>query len=1109
MSQPSPRYAFADAAVRTHSTNVSHTKSATRTSRQALQHPSSTRPPQSRQDEPDSKSQHTTPDNNQDDTGSWWMEAVDPHSGQHYYYHAVTKETSWQVPPSPSSVASSSCSLSSSVVAAAGVGPTTHARLPPSLLVPYSSAPPQHSHPQWDETTSLDSSSSVFDGVATSSQASATAGGAGPSNQKRWLPSGWGAKHHPKNLNNNANNNNNHNSMPNPAGRRYLLRDNQQEQDGDDDDDISSGLDFNMELPYSTTRLQSVSPHPREDASVPRRTPTPSKAAAKDQQPKSKSKASTRPPPRRTQSHVLAAALLHQQQPQEQSRGGPRRPPLHSLLSVDGSTSVSSMTETTQGDTTTQDFLLGDATAMTTQNVLSSLPFCGVAPPPPPPPPPPKSNNKSRRKRTTNKNHTTSRSPPTPTTSVTSKNQTSSTQPATTNFVEQNSDLLFWNKDDVESSIMIYQDDEDSNDTRSRNDRDYYYHHQGETGSVEQLQDEPDEHDHPDYDDDDEASSALTASWPGRKATKQNKRKQKKYYHKRGKHNSSKHDQNRTAESSSTPHNATSPYFFSFLSPSFSLFGWGNPTTTTTMASSTTSNSSTMSRTSKRGQGIRLRSLSPTDSRNDTPPTTAALVSSPQALLRQHERPIAVDLADPVTVPEDYYGINESVWTTSTTLPSSTTNGASGKAWWRRPCWSNSTRTLSERLGWAGWSGNYQDNNNDYYQQEHALSRQRQARFWLLGFLVVALCTTLIVLSIVFFANPNGNDPDNLQSVTDGGLGTEWEELAEDFSVIQLSVANVTAETPLDCTVALEGSDLALLVMAENQNASTPFSLVVRTCPANRLCLLVRTKGQVLSTTNGSSFSSSSWIPLARSYHGHAWEAYTSPSRVPLNCNPQTCTIALTDPTIDNNKDSLTTTVPIGGGATRQRRSLSAIHPDESWYFAVTLRKLPWEDNPLQRRRDEYARFLEQGTFGTTRADLRDLLERHEIKSDGLAGESASLTESDIQLQVMAEWIGEQMTTVPPTLHREFYRRHATARFASSSPTGTVTHPCQAGTTYRKFALVEPHTLKTLELSTSSDGQYRLLSIDGTVLTVLPTTLPIRFHTSPNNAQSLIFRDGR
>lgn len=176
--------------------------------------------------------------------------------------------------------------------------------------------------------------------------------------------------------------------------------------------------------------------------------------------------------------------------------------------------------------------------------------------------------------------------------------------------------------------------------------------------------------------------------------------------------------------------------------------------------------------------------------------------------------------------------------------------------------------------------------------------------------------------------------------------------------------------------------------------------------------------------------SDSSLKPLARSYNAMNWEASAGANAgLQFLCDKGSCFVNL------------------------------PVLPAGSRYQITTFKA------PSYTVDDQVARFLEQATFGPTLYDI------------------ASLNQYPMLLQLsFASWINSQKT-VPMTSHREYYRRRMNSRFDLATQMGAVTHPCQAGTRYRRFAFGSKDLNKILTIQTV--GSYAKLSVDGFVRTVV------------------------
>lgn len=181
--------------------------------------------------------------------------------------------------------------------------------------------------------------------------------------------------------------------------------------------------------------------------------------------------------------------------------------------------------------------------------------------------------------------------------------------------------------------------------------------------------------------------------------------------------------------------------------------------------------------------------------------------------------------------------------------------------------------------------------------------------------------------------------------------------------------------------------------------------------------------------------------PVARSYHAYAWEASAGPySNITFTCKDGACTVEL----------------PILEGKAK---------------YQLTTFDAP---STYSSSEDTAAKFLERATFGATMTEIKTM-------------------DNGTNVHVSyANWIEEQMATVPLTSHREFYRRRMNSRFEVASPVSAVTHPCQKGARYRKFAFTQKDEKKVVRISTDTkirDGKL-LLIIDGVTRTVIDKIEP-------------------
>ena len=165
--------------------------------------------------------------------------------------------------------------------------------------------------------------------------------------------------------------------------------------------------------------------------------------------------------------------------------------------------------------------------------------------------------------------------------------------------------------------------------------------------------------------------------------------------------------------------------------------------------------------------------------------------------------------------------------------------------------------------------------------------------------------------------------------------------------------------------------------------------------------------------------------PVARSYDGLDWERTQGGATLGIDC---------------------------GGGACQAKISTGSA-------FTITSHKVPIENTltPLHKA----SRFLTQATFGPTRATLQSV--------DATTG--AGVT----------KWIHDQMA-LPPTLHREYFRRRANPRLFMARPIGSIRSACTAGSRWHRFAFSRNDEGKTLQV-VAKEGSGAALYIDGELRT--------------------------
>ncbi len=192
--------------------------------------------------------------------------------------------------------------------------------------------------------------------------------------------------------------------------------------------------------------------------------------------------------------------------------------------------------------------------------------------------------------------------------------------------------------------------------------------------------------------------------------------------------------------------------------------------------------------------------------------------------------------------------------------------------------------------------------------------------------------------------------------------------------------------------------------------------------PTTEVCLLWRI------TSNGAR------VPVARSYQGKHWEAYSGQhARLQFQCHSQHCQTTLPETT-----DTV-------------RYELMAYSPKSYNHEEIA------------------ARFLEQTTFGPR---------LEEIQAFG----------KNVSIEAFAHWI-QQQSALPLTSHRAEFRKRVNHRYPPDGNTlvGRVTHPCHAGTRYRRAAFSDKDQGEMLEIQTLSSSQKGLL-VDGKLRTVVNVT---------------------
>jgi hypothetical protein len=312
--------------------------------------------------------------------------------------------------------------------------------------------------------------------------------------------------------------------------------------------------------------------------------------------------------------------------------------------------------------------------------------------------------------------------------------------------------------------------------------------------------------------------------------------------------------------------------------------------------------------------------------------------------------------------------------------------------------------------------------------------------------------------------NDNDGDPQvevDAEIVTDNDIDDDPQVEVDVTDATESPQSEISDTVPhLECP-----SDSAESFNFNSTSQNTRVKL--STSSSNTLCTLV----QIVSSSSPGSENDNKYLkPVARSYNGRDWEVSAgafagllditcendsdenSPS---LSSASTTCTLTLPELLRDNDNDSIST------------------------YYQLTS-----FEAPQYTERDVIARFLEQATFGPTLRDIGTLID---------ASTSVSLTKTSSSLTgaaVFANWISQQQDNniVPPTSHRAIYRRRMNARFDQPSPQGGVTHACQQGTRYRRFAFSNKDIEKIVTIASIRSSTKKTLSVDGYVRTVVVST---------------------
>jgi len=245
--------------------------------------------------------------------------------------------------------------------------------------------------------------------------------------------------------------------------------------------------------------------------------------------------------------------------------------------------------------------------------------------------------------------------------------------------------------------------------------------------------------------------------------------------------------------------------------------------------------------------------------------------------------------------------------------------------------------------------------------------------------------------------------------------------------------------------VATSESNLSYYICpAVNQTIEVPSSQTIRIIRASFgfLCTLSR-------ITTGSGLA-----PVARSYDGNDWERVAGPYRtLPINCSQAYCDILI--PAADTSVDR---------------------------FVLVSFdRFLPSVDI--------VARFLEQTTFGTTRADIETI----RLQSNNFTNLP----------RAFADWVSNQMNNINMTSHREFWRSRMAARNAYKGREGAPTHPCQPNSQWRRASFTDKDSFQVIQTK-STLGRFPIY-VNGHLRTVVDANFFQFYGTSFNIESAMNF----
>ena len=190
--------------------------------------------------------------------------------------------------------------------------------------------------------------------------------------------------------------------------------------------------------------------------------------------------------------------------------------------------------------------------------------------------------------------------------------------------------------------------------------------------------------------------------------------------------------------------------------------------------------------------------------------------------------------------------------------------------------------------------------------------------------------------------------------------------------------------------------------------------------------------------------------PAGRSYNGRDWERVAGPYKGTLKYDCRRNVTALRVCEV----------------------SLPPLESDSQDFVLLTY-------NHTLSKRNTVARFLQQTTFGPTKAEIDSLTEVDDL---------------DLDLS-FAKWMQNQIYNVEMTSHREFWRKRIRQRLEVARPIGRPSHPCERSSRWRDVAFTELDvgkivTMKPLVASAHGDGGQvgnipYVLYVDGHLRTVV------------------------